>query len=96
MLAAVGTSLAGLSVARAQGFARRLIILGDEPHRPCGSPPLSKDFLLGTITTEDVLLETADDSLQTLHRVNQQDFDACERCQPTMGSKIYAKGGVMV
>ncbi|WP_307075662.1 SRPBCC family protein [Arthrobacter pascens] len=28
--------------------------------------------------------------------MNKQDFDACERCQPAMGSKIYAKGGVLV
>jgi Rieske 2Fe-2S family protein len=25
-----------------------------------------------------------------------QDFDACERCQPGMASKTYAKGGVLV
>ncbi|MCT1802926.1 aromatic ring-hydroxylating dioxygenase subunit alpha [Kocuria carniphila] len=35
-------------------------------------------------------------SVELFHRVNQQDFDACERCQPAMGSKIYAKGGVLV
>jgi Rieske 2Fe-2S family protein len=32
-------------------------------------------------------------SVELFHRVNEQDFDACERCQPAMGSKIYAKGG---
>lgn len=35
-------------------------------------------------------------SVELFHRVNQQDFDACERCQPAMGSRIYAKGGVLV
>jgi Rieske 2Fe-2S family protein len=30
------------------------------------------------------------------HRVNQQDFDACERCQPNMSSRLYAHGGVLV
>ncbi|MET1152630.1 SRPBCC family protein [Arthrobacter sp.] len=35
-------------------------------------------------------------SVELFHRVNQQDFDACERCQPAMSSKIYAKGGVLV
>ena len=35
-------------------------------------------------------------SVELFHRVNQQDFDACERCQPAMGSKVYAKGGVLV
>lgn len=35
-------------------------------------------------------------SVELFHRVNQQDFEDCERCQPAMGSKIYAKGGVLV
>lgn len=35
-------------------------------------------------------------SVKLFHRVDQQDFDACERCQPAMGSKVYAKGGVRV
>ncbi len=35
-------------------------------------------------------------SVELFHRVNQQDFAACERCQPTMGSRAYARGGVLV
>ena len=35
-------------------------------------------------------------SVELFDRVNRQDFDACERCQPAMGSRIYAKGGVLV
>ena len=35
-------------------------------------------------------------SVELFHRVNQQDFDACERCQPAMSSRIYAAGGVLV
>ncbi len=35
-------------------------------------------------------------SVELFDRVNRQDFDACERCQPSMGSRIYAKGGVLV
>ncbi|MBK1787658.1 aromatic ring-hydroxylating oxygenase subunit alpha [Prauserella cavernicola] len=35
-------------------------------------------------------------SVELFHRVNQQDFDACERCQPAMSSKAYAAGGVLV
>jgi NADPH-dependent 2,4-dienoyl-CoA reductase/sulfur reductase-like enzyme len=59
-LAIVGASLAGLAAARAaraQGFTGRLVIIGDEPHRPYDRPPLSKDFLLGRITAEDLSLE---------------------------------------
>ena len=35
-------------------------------------------------------------SVELFHRVNAQDFEACERCQPTMTSRSYAKGGVLV
>ncbi|MEU5322288.1 aromatic ring-hydroxylating dioxygenase subunit alpha [Streptomyces sp. NPDC021056] len=35
-------------------------------------------------------------SVELFHRVNQQDFDACERTQPGMSSRVYAKGGVLV
>jgi Rieske 2Fe-2S family protein len=37
-----------------------------------------------------------DASVELFHRVNVQDFDACERCQPTMSSRVYAQGGVLV
>ena len=37
-----------------------------------------------------------DRSVELFHRVNQQDFDACERCQPAMSSRMYASGGVLV
>jgi Rieske 2Fe-2S family protein len=35
-------------------------------------------------------------SVELFHRVNQQDFEACERCQPSMSSRAYADGGVLV
>ncbi|GGO15006.1 (2Fe-2S) ferredoxin [Microbispora rosea subsp. aerata] len=35
-------------------------------------------------------------SVELFHRVNQQDFEACERTQPAMSSRTYAKGGVLV
>jgi Rieske 2Fe-2S family protein len=35
-------------------------------------------------------------SVELFHRVNQQDFAACERCQPAMASRGYADGGVLV
>jgi Rieske 2Fe-2S family protein len=37
-----------------------------------------------------------DRSVELFHRVNEQDFDACERTQPSMSSRTYAKGGVLV
>ncbi|MFD0305463.1 NAD(P)/FAD-dependent oxidoreductase [Streptomyces sp. NPDC127119] len=53
----VGASLSGLYAARelrAQGFDGRLVVVGDEPHRPYDRPPLSKDFLTGR-SGEDAL-----------------------------------------
>ena len=35
-------------------------------------------------------------SVELFHRVNQQDFAACELCQPAMSSRGYARGGALV
>lgn len=35
-------------------------------------------------------------SVELFHRVNSQDFAACERTQPAMGSRAYRDGGVLV
>ncbi|MFE6285497.1 aromatic ring-hydroxylating dioxygenase subunit alpha [Streptomyces sp. NPDC057877] len=35
-------------------------------------------------------------SVELFHRVNRQDFDACERTQPAMASRAYRDGGVLV
>ncbi|MFJ9613635.1 aromatic ring-hydroxylating oxygenase subunit alpha [Streptomyces noursei] len=35
-------------------------------------------------------------SVELFHRVNVQDFDACERTQPGMDSRAYRDGGVLV
>jgi phenylpropionate dioxygenase-like ring-hydroxylating dioxygenase large terminal subunit len=35
-------------------------------------------------------------SVELFHRVNQQDFAACEQCQPAMASRAYDAGGVLV
>ncbi|MFI2186407.1 SRPBCC family protein [Streptomyces sioyaensis] len=35
-------------------------------------------------------------SVALFHRVNAQDFDACERTQPAMSSRAYRAGGVLV
>ncbi len=63
----VGASLAGLSAARSlrkQGYDGRLVVIGDETHRPYDRPPLSKEFLAGTIGEADLVLETDDEDLQ--------------------------------
>lgn len=55
----VGASLAGLSTVRAlreQGYDGRLVVVGAEPHLPYDRPPLSKAFLAGDATADDLAL----------------------------------------
>lgn len=55
----VGTSLAGTHAAqalRAEGFDGRLVLVGDEPHRPYDRPPLSKRFLSAGSSGDESLL----------------------------------------
>ncbi|GAA4889071.1 NAD(P)/FAD-dependent oxidoreductase [Saccharopolyspora cebuensis] len=61
----VGASLAGLTAVRAlraQGFEGRVCVLGDEPHQPYDRPPLSKEFLAGTSTEDEIRLTESDDA----------------------------------
>jgi len=48
--------------------------------------------------TEDVVAQGRDveRSVELFHRVNLQDFEACERTQPAMASRAYRCGGVLV
>lgn len=60
----VGASLAGLSAARAlrtQGYDGRVLLIGAESHRPYDRPPLSKQFLHGSVHADDLALGTDDD-----------------------------------
>jgi NADPH-dependent 2,4-dienoyl-CoA reductase/sulfur reductase-like enzyme len=59
----VGAGLAGLRAAealRGEGFAGKLTIVGDEPHRPYNRQPLSKQLLAGTQTPGDCELRAVD------------------------------------
>jgi NADPH-dependent 2,4-dienoyl-CoA reductase/sulfur reductase-like enzyme len=63
----VGASLSGLYAARelrAQGFDGRLVIVGEEPHRPYDRPPLSKDFLTGRSDEDGLALTDADETAE--------------------------------
>jgi NADPH-dependent 2,4-dienoyl-CoA reductase/sulfur reductase-like enzyme len=63
-VAVVGASLAGLSAARAlrnQSYDGRIVVIGDEVHLPYDRPPLSKDFLAGTASLDDIALGAPDD-----------------------------------
>ena len=100
-LTIVGASLAGLSAARAaraQGFEGRLVIIGDEPHRPYDRPPLSKDFLLGQITAEDLALETEADGLDAewLLGVEAVSLDAATRTVGLADGRTVSSDGVVI
>ena len=63
-IAVVGASLAGLSAARAlrdQSYDGRIVVIGDEVHAPYDRPPLSKEFLAGTASLDDIALGAPDD-----------------------------------
>ncbi|MEQ3553016.1 FAD-dependent oxidoreductase [Pseudonocardia nematodicida] len=61
----VGASLAGLAAVRAlraQGFTGRIVVVGEEKHAPYDRPPLSKEFLAGAASDEDIALTEPDDT----------------------------------
>ncbi|SDD22728.1 Reductase C-terminal [Geodermatophilus telluris] len=63
-VAVVGASLAGLSAARAlreRSYDGRVVVVGDEVHAPYDRPPLSKDFLAGRASLDDIALGAPDD-----------------------------------
>jgi NADPH-dependent 2,4-dienoyl-CoA reductase/sulfur reductase-like enzyme len=100
-VAVVGASLAGLSSARAlrsQGFAGRLVVIGDEPHRPYDRPPLSKDFLAGKVTEADIALEAEDEDLDVewMLGVRAEGMDVAGRSVVLGdGSRLRADGVVL-
>ncbi|MDX6349770.1 MAG: hypothetical protein QOF84_4560 [Streptomyces sp.] len=100
-VAVVGASLAGLSAARSlrkQGFDGRLVIVGDEPHRPYDRPPLSKEFLAGTMAEADLALEADGEDLaaEWLLGVRATGLDRNERLvRLADGTAVRADGFVI-
>ncbi|MFG2790141.1 NAD(P)/FAD-dependent oxidoreductase [Streptomyces sp. NPDC048419] len=100
-VAVVGASLAGLSAARSlrkQGYDGRLVIIGDEPHRPYDRPPLSKEFLAGTIGEADLVLETDGEDLRAewLLGARATGLDATRRAvRLADGAEVRADGVVI-
>ncbi|MDC0740746.1 NAD(P)/FAD-dependent oxidoreductase [Polyangium mundeleinium] len=83
----VGAGQAGGELAaglRKQGYAGRVVLLGDEPHPPYQRPPLSKGFLLGKAALTDLYLkplatyERFDIELRLGTRVEAIDRSTCE------------------
>jgi len=58
-IAIIGAGQAGLQVAlslRELHYAGRVVLVGDEPHAPYQRPPLSKGYLLGDVSLEQLTL----------------------------------------
>jgi NADPH-dependent 2,4-dienoyl-CoA reductase/sulfur reductase-like enzyme len=100
-VAVVGASLAGLSAARSlrkQGYDGRLVVIGDELHRPYDRPPLSKEFLAGTLGEAELALESADEDLRAewLLGVRATGLDHTERAvRLADGREVHADGVVI-
>ncbi|MFD6191797.1 NAD(P)/FAD-dependent oxidoreductase [Streptomyces sp. NPDC060275] len=99
----VGASLAGLYAARelrAQGFDGRLVIVGDEPHRPYDRPPLSKEYLTGRADEDRLALtdaeETAGLDAEWLLGVRARGLDARGRTVLLDGGRTLSTDGVVV
>ena len=59
----VGASLAGATAAqvlREEGFSGRIVLLGAEPERPYERPGLSKGYLMGTSSREELFVHPSD------------------------------------
>ncbi|QOV39812.1 FAD-dependent oxidoreductase [Streptomyces ferrugineus] len=100
-VAVVGASLAGLSAARSlrkQGYDGRLVVIGDELHRPYDRPPLSKEFLAGTVGEADLALEMDDEDLQAewLLGVRATGLDRTDRAVRLADGREVRADGVVI
>jgi 3-phenylpropionate/trans-cinnamate dioxygenase ferredoxin reductase subunit len=92
-VAVVGSSVAGWRAAqelREQGFDGRLVIIGAEAHRPYDRPPLSKEFLAGTLQPEELALgsEQEETDLAAEWRLGTP----AVRLDPRRGAVVLADG----
>ena len=76
VVAIVGTGQAGFQAAaslRQEGFAGRIVMIGDEPVRPYQRPPLSKSYLARDSSLDELWLRP-----ETFYAQHQIDVLACE------------------
>lgn len=100
-LAIVGSSLAGLSAARAaraEGFEGRLIMIGDEIHRPYDRPPLSKDFLARKVGEDSLSFEDSTEDLSPEWLLGERAvaLEAAERAVVLANGRRVTADGVVV
>jgi len=96
----IGAGQAGMQIAdslRQEGYEGRVLMIGEEAYPPYQRPPLSKDFLAGTVTQEQLLLRAPDVlerkkiELHTHARVVKIDASA-QRVELSDGTQLdYAK-----
>ncbi|MGW1715467.1 NAD(P)/FAD-dependent oxidoreductase [Streptomyces sp. NPDC002156] len=100
-VAVVGASLAGLSAARSlrkQGYDGRLVVIGDETHRPYDRPPLSKEFLAGTLGEADLGLETDGEDLgaEWLLGTRATGLDRTDRSVRLADGQVVRADGIVI
>ncbi|UIX34045.1 NAD(P)/FAD-dependent oxidoreductase [Streptomyces sp. GQFP] len=100
-VAVVGASLAGLSAARSlrkQGYDGRLVVIGDEAHRPYDRPPLSKEFLAGTLGEADLGLETDGEDLgaEWLLGTRATGLDRTDRSVRLADGQVVRADGIVI
>jgi 3-phenylpropionate/trans-cinnamate dioxygenase ferredoxin reductase component len=89
----VGASLAGAKAAEAlrhEGFDGRVVLIGEEPHRPYQRPPLSKDYLRGEAGPEKVYVHG-----ENFYADQQVELRTSERVvgiEPTAGHVVLNGG----
>jgi NADPH-dependent 2,4-dienoyl-CoA reductase/sulfur reductase-like enzyme len=89
----VGGSVAGIRSAEAlrhAGFDGRLILVGDEAHRPYDRPPLSKAFLAGSVDEDAIGLVDDDDEVELALELRLG--VTASRLDPTGGRVVLADG----
>jgi NADPH-dependent 2,4-dienoyl-CoA reductase/sulfur reductase-like enzyme len=98
----VGASLAGLNAGlelRRRGFAGRLVMIGDEPHRPYDRPPLSKQLLRGDWRDAQADLHFEEDELRAEWRLGRKAVSldaAARRIGLDDGSEESFPGGIVI
>ncbi|MBB3051542.1 NADPH-dependent 2,4-dienoyl-CoA reductase/sulfur reductase-like enzyme [Prauserella isguenensis] len=91
----VGASLAGLATVRAlraQEFEGRITLIGDERHEPYDRPPLSKEYLAGTVSEDDIGLTHSDDAELDVEWVIGQPASSLD----TAGKSVELAGGFRI
>lgn len=89
----VGASLAGAKAAEAlreNGFDGRVVLIGSEPARPYIRPPLSKDYLAGTVGLDKVYVH--DEAFYEDHRIELRTATTVERIDQAAAELVLAGG----